>query len=281
MKSLILLAASSTLALCACQPGPIKARAALDCPVTQGDLTRTAAAADGKSCAYRASDGNEISLQLISGDATATLKAVESTLLPPPSPEELAAEAAKPKPEPEPTSETAPPDDAAKGAEWQAQHDTDSVEIRTTIRKEIDRSVRDNVEVAVGGKSGVVVSQDGDTARVNLPGIHITAKDDTANVRIGGLTVDASHDEAVVRIQREVRLKGEALAREKRGLRATYIRTGKALPGGYRYVGYEAAGPKSGPLAVATVRSKFETTGDDVDHIYPDVKRLVRRNGGV
>jgi hypothetical protein len=279
MKALIYLAASSALALGACQPGAIKARAALDCPTAQGDLTRTAAAADGKSCTYRASDGNEITLQLISGEAAATLKTVEAALLPPPSPEGLAAEAAKPKPEP--ASGTAPPDDAAKSAEWQAQHDAASAEIKARIGKEVDQTVRDNVEVVIGGKTGVVVSEDGDTARVNLPGIRITAKDDDANIRIGGLSVNASHDEAVVRIQRDVRLKGEALVREKRGLRATYIRTGKALPGGYRYVGYEAAGPKTGPLAVATVRSKVETTGGDVDHIYPDVKRLVRRNGGV
>ena len=74
-------------------------------------------------------------------------------------------------------------------------------------------------------------------------------------------------------------LNGEALSREKRGLRATCIYTGKDLPAGYRYVGYEAGGPKCGPLTIAKIRSKIDTeSGDRINH---DVRELVRRNGGV
>jgi hypothetical protein len=75
------------------------------------------------------------------------------------------------------------------------------------------------------------------------------------------------------------RLKGEAFSREKRGLHATFIYTGENLPNGYRFVGYEAAGPKAGPLAVAVVRAK--TVEEDEHGIHRDVKRLVRRNSGV
>jgi hypothetical protein len=114
---------------------------------------------------------------------------------------------------------------------------------------------------------------------VRLPGIHIDAGDEDAQVKIGGLTINAQDDEATVRMSRDVRLKGEALSRQKRGVRATFIYTGKNLPDGYRLVGYEAAGPKTGPLTVAVVKSKSD--GEDGGEVYGDVKRLVRRNAGV
>jgi hypothetical protein len=63
----------------------------------------------------------------------------------------------------------------------------------------------------------------------------------------------------------------------KRGFRATYILARDNLKDGYKAVGYEAGGPKTGPLTVALVKSK---SGDHHD-IFSDVKRLVRRNGGV
>jgi hypothetical protein len=74
-------------------------------------------------------------------------------------------------------------------------------------------------------------------------------------------------------------MRGEALSREKRGLRATFMSGGKALPGGYRFVGYQAGGPKTGPLTVAVVKSRSEI--DSGDQLYRDVTRLVRANGGV
>ena len=76
-----------------------------------------------------------------------------------------------------------------------------------------------------------------------------------------------------------MRLRGEALNPQRRGVRATFIYTGHDLPEGFRFVGYEAGGPKTGPITVAVVKSKLD---DDVgSEIYPDVKRLVRKNGGV
>ena len=76
---------------------------------------------------------------------------------------------------------------------------------------------------------------------------------------------------------RDVRLRGEALSREKRGMRATFIYAGDDLSGGYKYLGYEASGPKTGPIVVAVVKSTTENRHDDM---YDDVKKLVRRNGG-
>ena len=126
-----------------------------------------------------------------------------------------------------------------------------------------------------------VVTEDGGTTRVNLPGIHVVANenDETATVKVGPLTIDAGDDGATVRMRRDVRLRGEALNPEKRGLRAMFIYTGDDLPEGYRFVGYEAGGPKRGPITVAVVKSKSE--GPDGSDLYPDLKKLVRRNGGV
>jgi hypothetical protein len=69
---------------------------------------------------------------------------------------------------------------------------------------------------------------------------------------------------AHVRMRRDVRLRGEALSREKRGLRATFIYNGDDLPDGYRFVGYEPPARRSGPLTVAVVKSNRGHDGDDV-----------------
>src|SRR4051794_6073140 len=85
MKPLLLLSACalalSTAAGCA-PSGPPKARAALDCPATQGDLDRASAAADGKSCIYTSRNGDEVSLRLIpvSANYEAALQPIEQEL---------------------------------------------------------------------------------------------------------------------------------------------------------------------------------------------------------
>ena len=65
MKTFYLLAASGlALATVACTPKTTPVRAALECPPTQGDLSRTAVASDGKSCTYVTSNGAEVTLQI-------------------------------------------------------------------------------------------------------------------------------------------------------------------------------------------------------------------------
>jgi hypothetical protein len=81
----------------------------------------------------------------------------------------------------------------------------------------------------------------------------------------------------VIQVEKDVRLRGEALSPEKRGFRATYILATDNLRDGYRAVGYEAGGPKAGPITVAVVKSR----SGQRDHVLSDVKRLVRRNGGI
>jgi hypothetical protein len=122
------------------------------------------------------------------------------------------------------------------------------------------------------------VVADGDNAHINLPGLHIDTHGDQAKVDIAGIHIDASQDEATVRVMRDVRLLGHPFSRHKNGIRATFIAKRDNLPNGFRFVAYEASGPKTGPLAVAEVRSREEIDGGD--RLYHDIQRLVRRNGG-
>jgi hypothetical protein len=275
---LLALAAASSLALMAgaCAQTKPAARVALDCPATQGDLTRTGVAADRKSCTYRTADGGEVSLQLIpvTGSASATLQALETSLVGDAAPAQAAAAVkdASADANAAVADARAAVDDARRVA---AEAERDAAQATATAELEADGP---HVTIKKDGKT-IVADGDGETAHVRLPGIHIDAGDEDAQVKIGGLTINAQEDEATVRISRDVRLKGEALSRQKRGVRATFIYTGKNLPDGYRLVGYEAAGPKTGPLAVAVVKSKSDS--EDGGEVYGDVKKLVRRNAGV
>src|SRR6478735_3268536 len=87
MKSLLFVAASAmALAVAACTPSAKpELRTALDCPSSQGDLTRTNKAADGKTCIYASSEGAEVTLQLVAvtgGDPAATLQGIENSIAP-------------------------------------------------------------------------------------------------------------------------------------------------------------------------------------------------------
>lgn len=273
MKPLLLLAAVSVIPLAACTQAKAP-RASLDCPASQGELTRTAQAADGKSCTYVSADGAEVMLRLVpvKGSPYATLDEIENTLLA--QAETPADDSAKAVAAADTKASPGSAEEARRIAEQAA---SDAGGVASSQRAS---SSEDGVDVHMeDGK--VVVAEGGSTTRVNLPGIHIVAdeEDDSASVRIGPLHVDANGDEAIIRVRRDVRLKGEALSRQKRGIRATFITEGKALADGAHFVGYEAGGPKTGPLTVAVVRAKEEI--HDGDNVYRDVKRLVRKNGGV
>lgn len=266
MKPLLFVAASAlALSAAACAPtAKPELRTALDCPASQGDLTRTGRAADGKTCTYRSSEGAEVNLQLapVKGDPTAALQAIEDQIAP-----EASRSAATAK-------------DAADVAKDTAATASDTAQAAEEAAEDAGHSA--GVSVSVGGKNDKsghkVVSGDGETTQVDLPGIHISARDDDAKVRIGGIRINANGDDATIHIIRDVRLRGEALSRQKRGIRATFFSTNDAAPDGYRFVGYEASGPKTGPLTVAIVKAKGAIDhGDDILH---DVQRLVRRNGG-
>jgi hypothetical protein len=298
MKTLLFLAASALAVSAAGCARPLKPelRTALDCPANQGDLTRTNKAIDGKTCTYASSEGAEVSLQLVpvKGDATATLQGIENSIAPQAirtvaaAAEDAKDAAGAAKDAAEAARDTA---DAAKdAANTAADAAKDAAAVAKEAAQDAGRSAsigdkddwnsdhKDKVDIQIDKHGRKVVSGDGESTRVDLPGIHISAHNDDANVQIGGIRINANGDESTVHIIREVRLRGEALSRQKRGIRATFISANKADPNGYRFVGYEAAGPKTGPLTVAVVKAKSE-----IDHdgdVARDVRRLVRRNGG-
>lgn len=277
MRHLPLLAAAASLvALAACSPKvevthkdrkgigkhePLRAISKLDCPDRQGELTRVSAAADGQACVY-AGQNAEVTLKLVAlngGDAEAALAPIEAdlkTLMP-----------AIKSPPPPPAPGDKPRDDSA---------------------------------------------------RISLPGIRIDAHDKGADIKIGGLTINANDDTAEVKVAKNVTIRdgdttrktservsdgnsnvsvktsdeeegdvdihatddGAQIRQRKPGdgVRATLILASDKAASGYRVVGYEARGPKGGPLAVAVVKAKGR---DGSDHdIFEDMKTLVRRNVG-
>lgn len=270
MRLMLLTAAASALAMGAtgCAPRADYAhRTALDCPDRQGELRRTGIAADHKSCTYQSREGAEITLQLIPGNPDDTLSAIEASLVGPANaksatPGEKHAAPAEPA--------TASADVAKAAAEAQRDAKADG--------GDWDTGANDKGSVTIKHNDKDIVVGDKDKAHIRLPGVRIDAEGDSATVDIGGIHVNANEDEATVRVRRNVRLRGEAFSREKNGMRATFIAKRDNLPGGYRYVGYEASGPRSGPFTVAIVKSP--TSAGHGDGLMRDVQRLVRRNGG-
>jgi len=277
MRHLPLLAAAASLAaLTACSPkvdvkrdepklrgqhAPLRAISKLDCPEKQGELTRVSAAADGQSCLY-AGPSAEVTLNLVAldgGDAEAALAPIEADL--------------------------------------KALMPTIRSSSTSTPSSEKPR---------------------GESARISLPGIKIDADDTGADIKIGGLTINANDDGAEVRVAKNVTVRdgasekrvtertgggdskvtvkasnddegateihatddGAQIRQRKGGdgVRATLILASDKAASGYRVVGYEARGPKGGPLAVAVVKAKGR---DGSDHdIFEDMKTLVRHNVG-
>ncbi|KRA65027.1 hypothetical protein ASD79_19020 [Caulobacter sp. Root655] len=278
MRHLTLLAAAASLvALGACSPRvdvrhdrptrpgkhePLRAISKLDCPDKQGELRRVSVAADGQSCLYEGQNA-EVALRLVTlngGDAEAALAPIETDL-----------KALMP-------AVTAPPPPPA----------------------------------SPGGKPR------GESARISLPGVKIDAHDKGADIQIGGLTINANDGSAEVKVSKNVTIRdgdserrvserasagkstvsvksstddegdidihanddGAQIRQRKRGdgVRATLILASDKATSGYRVVGYEARGPKGGPLAVAVVKAKGR---DGSDHdIFEDMKTLVRHNVG-
>ena len=261
----LLISAASFAALGACSPKveikheggqarpgrheALRAISKLDCPNKQGELTRVNVAADGQSCLYSGQNA-EVTLSLVAlngGDAEAALAPIEAqlkTLMP-------AMKASAP-----------PPPPGTPGHE---------------------------------------------SAKISLPGIRIDAHDKGADIRIGGLTINANDGSAEVKVAKNVTQRagdgnsnlsvkasddeegdteihanegGAQIRQRKRGdgVRATLILASDKATSGYRVVGYEARGPKGGPLAVAVVKAKGR---DGSDHdIFEDMKTLVRHNVG-
>ena len=116
--------------------------------------------------------------------------------------------------------------------------------------------------------------KDNDKVDIDLPGVHIHADGDHATVKAGdgwshngGVQVDADDNGAQVHIE----------DRGGGGVRKMMILTSERPgPHGYQVVAYEARGPSSGPLVIASVKAKDH----DHDDIMRDVRDLLRQNVG-
>lgn len=223
---------------------PVRAVQRLDCPERQGALTRVSVAPDGQSCAYESKNAT-VELRLVKlngGDAEAALAPIERDL-------------------------------------------KNVMPLPPSLHKPVEGG---------GGKN---------RASINLPGIKIDAGDNGADIRIGHLTINSEGDAAEVKVNKNVEPRGAvniqandehegdvsikandhgAEIRARKGgddaVRSTLILANDKAPNGYRLAGYEARGPKSGPLAVAIVKAKTRDT-DDHD-LFKDMKALIRHNVG-
>ena len=219
--------------------GVLRVVDALQCPESQGLLTRKGSAAPGgEICTYGGPRGAEVSLHLVRLDdetPEAVLAAFEQRL-----------SASMPN--------TA--NQAAAGAE---------------------------------GDAGVRIRADDENASVDLPGLKIRAEGDAADIRIGGLrinTSDGGNGAASAQVtaggdQVDVQASGNVAAvRTSEGgdsTRATYQLTDdQPSPEGWRMVGYQARGPKGGPIVVATVRSKDRRS----DELMDAARQLLTLNVG-
>jgi len=264
MNRVLLTAVSAlTLGVAGCHPAARipTAQSRLDCPERQGELTRVSVVADGRTCVYRHAADTEVTLRLmpVKGDAFTTLAAIERELEA--SAPATPAQAASAKAAAEADAEPVDDEDAGSGAERPGPPEHTRLDLPGL-----------HVDATEGAGA------DSDSAKLDMPGLHVDAGDEKASVKIGSaIHIDADEAGATVKMLRDVRLRGEALSREKRGVRATFVLARSGPDGGHSYVGYEAGGPKTGPLAIAVVRSN----SDRHDDLSAAVKKLVRRNGGV
>lgn len=264
--------------------GVLKVITALQCPDSIGALTRKGSAqSDGSVCIYTGPRGAEVSLHLIKvGDepVDAVLARFENQLT-----------AAMPH-------AMAQINNAA-AEDARAEADAARIEANTA-RDQADAAAGDAAEAAHISGPGVNIDAQGDRARVSLPGIHVEADGDKANVRIGGFTIRANDNGAAISntARPKVRLQGDLTTgdgQESVNIRAneggaeirtrapgdatrqTYLLTdSSATDNGWRLVGYEARGPRGGPIVVATVRARERNS----NRLFDDAKDLVTLNVG-
>lgn len=279
MRNLTLLAAvASLVALAACSPRidarhdrsprpgrhePLRAISKLDCPDRQGELKRASVAADGQSCVYEGRNA-EVTLRLVTlngGDAEAALAPIEAdlkTLMP----------AMKAPPPPPPPGEKARGESARidlPGVKIDAHDKGADIKIGGLTINANDGSaevkVSKNVTIRDGGREKRISERASDSGSKSTVSVKSSTDDE------GDIDIHANDDGAQIRQRR----RGD-------GVRATLILASDKAASGYRVVGYEARGPKGGPLAVAVVKARGR---DGSDHdVFEDMKTLVRHNVG-
>jgi hypothetical protein len=218
----------------------LKTISTLDCPDSEGDLTRKNVASDGKSCVYRDDDGDEVTLQLVDisgGDVKTALAPIEAQL----------------------KSEMPAATGAKAGANAANGTDNDRVDIDLPgihiHANGHDHGDNDHATVQINGvgtdRSMTVTDKNGPVAAsATKPGVAIDAGDNGAQISVN---------------------------EPGSGVRQSFILASDSPgPNGYKMVGYEARGPSGGPIVVASMKVK----SDDHDSLNHDVRRLLKRNVG-
>ncbi len=260
----------------------------LDCPQEQGDLNRTDAAADGRSCRYTGPDGQEVTLAYLALDGRSpqdALKATEADL--------RSAVPATAAPEPgslRPASDDAADDDVDKTRQGD-RDDEDEVDgadhssVAATPGAPTPPKPPEPPQVDRTWSSGVH-GDAGDRVRINLPFLHVDADGSgRAHVRTFGVDVNADGDGAVVHTPGggaiDARHGGAEMRFGSVGRRRAdlmyIVASDHAGPQGFHSGAYVAKGPADGPLVLAVVRSRHDTGGAHDGDLH-DVKRLVNRN---
>lgn len=279
MLRLLLISAISLAALTGCDDGGgvrissrttgddagvMKVVDALQCPETLGGLVRKGSASgDGLVCNYTGPRGAEVSLHLVRLDG----QSVDEVL----SGFETRLAADLPEAAARVNAETARADAEAAKADAEA------------ARADAEAARADAESTASVTAPGVRIEARDEKASVRLPGIRIDADGDNAKVQIGGMKIDAQDGQGTQTRTASVTVNSNEQATEVRAvtpgeaIRAHYILTdGDPRPGGWALVGYEARGPRGGPIVVATVRAKERNR----DRIFDDARDLVTLNVG-
>ena len=257
--------------------GVLKVVDALQCPQTQGVLTRKGSArADGASCVYSGPRGAEVTLHMVSLDGASpheVLKAFE---------DRLTADL------PEAMAEVRANEDRANADRARA----DAVRAEDDARRAEDEAAHAAAEANTATGSahvtapGVRVDAQDDKATVRLPGMRIDADGDRANIKIGGITIRTDDRNSQVNVASDKETvtidaaDGAARIRTTtpgEAVRSSFLMTSNQPSStGWRVVGYEARGPSGGPIVVATVRGK-----DRNEHrVFEAAKALVTLNVG-
>ena len=271
------------------EAGVLKVVDALQCPQTQGVLTRKGSArADGTACIYSGPRGSEVTLHLVSlngGSVQDALKKFEDRLSAD-LPEALAEARAD---EDRARAEAARAEADAARAEAEAERaGADAERAAAKAEAEADAAA-DSAHISA---PGMRIDAQGDKATVRLPGMHIDADGDRANIKIGGITIRADDRNSQVNVRSRSGSSSDAdtvtidasdgAARIRttspgEAVRATFMMTAdQSSTTGWRVVGYEARGPSGGPIVVATVRGKDRNE----NRVFEAAKALVTLNVG-
>lgn len=242
----------------------------LECPEAQGNLKRTGVGADGLSCTY-AGDGSEVVLKLVavSNDPARALEPLEAevkALFP--------AEPAQPEP---PTPPAKPGEEPASGKVTKEKVSMPGIHVETE-----EGGGRDKAKVRM---PGISVDADGDKAKVKIFGIEVNHDDETNETRMVRETWRSDNgDFEIVGSGGDVNIRGDGFSiggKRRSGYRSTFVKTSESPDSAWKLAGFEAQGPKRGPLVVAVLKAK---SGSDADgeskHVFRDATALVKKQFG-